>query len=301
MKAILELSSVRLVTLLLLASAGFFGQAVFGQAGPAADLVSNAEDLYRHTDYQASLALVRQSGQKNSQAWFLMGRDHYMLGDYKKATEALEQAFALEPSNAEYALWLGRSYGRRAETSSMFSAPKYASKARTYFEKAVALDPGNEQALGDLFDYYLEAPGFLGGGYEKAERIAQRIAQRNPAQGHVAQAELAERRKEFDTAEEQLRRAVQDAPRQVGRVLDLARYLASHGRIRESDAAFDQAERLAPNSPKVSFVRAQTYVQQRRNLPQARELLNRYLQSTLTPDDPPRAQAEKLLKEASGA
>ena len=30
------------------------------------------------------------------------------------------------------------------------------------FERSVALDPSNREAVGDLFDYYLGAPGFLG-------------------------------------------------------------------------------------------------------------------------------------------
>jgi len=293
MKQIQEFISVRLVTFLLLGVAGLFGQ--------TADPLSKAEDLYRHTDYQASLTLLQQSKLESGRAYFVAGQDQFMLGEYKKASLAFERACALEPANSVYALWLGRSYGRRAETASPFAAPKYAAKARTYFEKAVALDPGNQDALSDLFSYYLEAPGFLGGGYQKAERVAQQIAQRNPAEGHVAEAELAERRKEFDTAEEQLRRAIQAAPRQVGRVLDLARYLARHGQVQESEAAFDRAEQLAPNSPRVAFVRAQTYIEQKRNLAEARALLNRYLQSDLTPKDPPRAQAEKLLKKVSGA
>ncbi len=267
----------------------------------AADPLSRAEDLYRHTDYQASLTLLEESGQESSGAYGLMGRDLFMLGDYKKAVTAFERAFALEPANSEYAHWLGRSYGRRAETSTPFLAPLHASKARGYFEKAVALDATNEEALNDLFDYYLEAPGFLGGGYDKAEAVAARIAARNQAEGQFAQAQLADKRQQFDTAEEHLRRAMELAPRQVGRVLDLARYLAKHGRMAESEAAFDKAEQLAPNSPKVFFARARIYVEQKRNLAKAKALLNRYLESNLTPDDPSREQAEKLLKEASGA
>jgi Flp pilus assembly protein TadD len=293
MKILPGFISVRFVTLLLLALGVLWGE--------NADPLANAADLYRRTDYQASLALLRQSGQESAKADILAGKDQFMLGEYKKAAEALERALALEPASAECALWLGRSYGRRAETASPFTAPKYASKARTYFEKAVMLDPRNPDALSDLFDYYLQAPGFLGGGYDKAERIAQQLAAADPAQGDVAQAKLAERRREFDTAEEQLRRAIQEAPRQVGRLLDLARYLANRGQVAESDATFDRAEQLAPGSPKVAFSRAQVYVQQRRNLDKARALLNRYLQSQLTPDDPSRAQAKKLLKEASGA
>ncbi len=293
MRALPGVIGLRFVTLLLLT----FG-VLYGENG---DPLAKAEDLYRRTDYQASLAFIHQTRQQSAKAEILAGKDQFMLGDYKKAAQAFEQAFALEPGNAECALWLGRTYGRRAETASPFTAPRYASKARTYFEKSVALEPHNLDALSDLFDYYLEAPGFLGGGYEKAERLAQQLAAADPAQGDVAQAKLAERRKEFDTAEEQLRRAIQDAPRQVGRLLDLARYLAKRGQVSASDAAFDRAAELAPDSPKVAFARAQVYVQQRRNLDKARELLNRYLDSQLTPDDPPRTQAEKLLREASGA
>ena len=63
------------------------------------------------------------------------------------------------PPNAECFLWLGRAYGRRAEIANPFMAPGYASKARQMFEKSVALDRSNREAVGDLFDYYLEAPG----------------------------------------------------------------------------------------------------------------------------------------------
>jgi len=86
----------------------------------------------------------------------------------------------------------------------------------------------------------------------------------------------------------------------VGRVLDLARYLAKRGRIPESDAVLEQAGRLSPNDPRVAFARAKIYVDQRRNLPQAQELLHQYLDSRLTPDDPPKSAAEKLLRQAAG-
>jgi tetratricopeptide (TPR) repeat protein len=286
---------------------GFMSMRVFivlllvGSGALAQDPLSKAEQLYHRTDYQTSLTMIRESGLANAKAYGLAGKDQFMLGDYKKASEAFERAFALEPANADYALWLGRSFGRRAETASPFFASSYASKARGYFEKAVSLDPNSEEALSDLFDCYLEAPGFLGGGFDKADGIAKRIAEQNPAQGQFAEAQLADRRKQFDTAEDHLRQAMELTPRKVRRVLDLARYLAKRGRISESEAAFNHAQELAPDAPEVNFVRAQTYIEQKRNLDQAKALLQQYLRSNLTPDDPSREKAEKLLQEASGA
>ena len=117
-------------------------------------------------------------------------------------------------------------FGKRAETASPLSAPALAAKARQHFEKAVALDPQNKEAVNDLFEYYLEAPGFLGGGLDKATQMAERMAALEPAEGLWAQARIAERRKDFSTAEVQLRRAMEAAPMQVGRVVDLARFLS---------------------------------------------------------------------------
>ena len=81
----------------------------------------------------------------------------------------------------------------------MITAPGFATKARQYFEKAAQLNPDNLDAQSDLFEYYLEAPGFLGGGFDKASATAAQIARINPAEGYWAQAKLAEKRKEFST------------------------------------------------------------------------------------------------------
>jgi Tfp pilus assembly protein PilF len=263
----------------------------------AADL-AQARKLYSYTNYDASLRLLLSEAQKDGAIWLLIGQNYYGLGDTKKATEALEKAIAADSRSSEYYLWLGRAYGRRAETSSPFTAPGYASKARQNFEKSIELDPKNLEACSDLFEYYLEAPGFLGGGMDKAAKMAERIAALNETEGYWARAKIAEKRKEYSGAEQQLRRAIELAPKQAGRLVDLAKFLAKQGRFSESDQAFQAADKVEPNSPKVMFARAESDINNNRNLDNARKLLRLYLEAKLTPDDPPRAQAEKLLKKA---
>jgi Flp pilus assembly protein TadD len=257
---------------------------------------SRASNLYQRTEYQQSLALLQALPHKDAATLQLIGQDFFMLGEYKKATEAFEKAVALDPNNPKLVHWLGRTYGRRAETANPFAAPGFASKTRQMFEKSVELDPADKDALGDLLDFYLEAPGFLGGGVHKAEVLAQMILKDDQAEGHYAQGLVADKKKEYDDAEQQFRRAAELAPRQVGRVLVLARYLGNHGRMKESDALFEQAARMAPNSPKVMFDRAATYISEKRDLDLARTLLKRYLEAPLTPEDPPRQRAEAMLK-----
>jgi tetratricopeptide (TPR) repeat protein len=270
--------------------------ALFALAGSPE--VERARTLYQETSYPAALEILNRLPQKDAAAYDLMGRCRYMQGDFRHATDLFQKAIEKEPGNAVHHLWLGRAYGRRAEIASVFTAPAMASKARQSFEKAIQLDPRNVEAIDDLLEYYLEAPGILGGGVDKAARLAEQLAPLDKVEYHWAQARISEKRKEYDIAEQQLRRAIDLAPNQVGRVIELASFLAKLGRYQESDQAFSQAEKISPDSPKVLFAQAKTYVESGRNLPKARELLKRYLQCRLTPDDPPRAEAERLLRKA---
>ncbi len=270
-------------------------------AAASQDLLDHAKELYQRTDYKTSLQVLATDPTPDAATHGLIGKNHFMLGDWKQATDSFEQAVALAPTNAEYALWLGRTYGRRAETSNWMIAGFLASKTRQYLEKAVALSPHYNEALNDLFAYYLEAPGILGGGVDKAEAIAQRIAERSPAEYQFAEAQLAEKRKDYTAAEQHLRHAIEQAPREAGRVIDLATYLARRNRLEESDALFAQAEKLAPSDPRIAFAHAKTDIEHNRSLGEARRLLKIYLESNITPDDPPKQSAEKLLQQAQGS
>jgi tetratricopeptide (TPR) repeat protein len=158
------------------------------------------------------------------------------------------------------------------------------------------LDPNNHDALDDLSEFYIQAPGFLGGGIDKAEKLAKRIAALDAAWGQRAYARIKEEQKDLLGAEGHLRKAVELAPKQAGKLLDLASFLTRRGRDQESDAQFAEAQKLAPNDPDVTFSRARALVERKRQLDEARKLLNQYLAMDLTPDHPSRDEARKLLQ-----
>jgi Flp pilus assembly protein TadD len=275
------------------------GSFAFALPAKAQDL-SRAEDLYQRTNFEGSLSLMNKHATSGPET-FLLGRNYFMLGDFKKASEYLQTAVAAEPSNSEYIDWLGRAYGRRAETANPLMAPALASKAREAFETAVQLNSSNTDALSDLFDFYLNAPGFLGGGADKAGAVASRMSAVDPSQAYFEEARLAEKSQHYGRAEQRLRQAVAMAPHEVGRLIALARFLSNQGRTGESDAVFQEAEEVNPNTPKLWYARADVLIKQKRNLGEAKLLLHKYVNASITVNDPPREKAVRLLKEVGGA
>jgi tetratricopeptide (TPR) repeat protein len=268
----------------------------FGRS-PSPDL-SRAEELYRRTEYGRAIDVLDALDERDAAVYALLGKAYFMQGQYKQAVANLEKAVGQHSLNSDYYDWLGRAYGRLAEESSFLSALGYAKKTVRAFERAVELGPSNLEALSDVFEYYLQAPGMVGGGLDKAETIARRFAGLNAAEYHWARARLAEKGRDFETAEREFRAAFATDPQEVGRALDLAAFLASRGRYGESDALFRAAEENHPRSPKVLYARAAANIQSKRKLDQAEALLERYLELQMTPEDPSRREAAALLKSA---
>ncbi len=264
---------------------------------PDPDL-SRAEELYRRTEYRRAIETLEALDAGDAASHALLGKSYLMEGRYKEAVANLEQAVREDTLNSDYYDWLGRAYGSLAEGSGFLSALGYAKKTVRAFERAVELSPSNLEALSDLFEYYLQAPGMVGGGLDKAEEIARRIAGLNEAEYHWASARLAEKRRNPAAAEREFRAALLAAPSEVGRTLDLAAFLSSSGRYGESEALFRAAEEKHPNSAKVLYAHAAAYIRSKRELDQAEALLERYLELQTTPEDPPRQEAAALLKSA---
>lgn len=267
------------------------GQALLGNA------LEEARALYSHTRYQESLQAAARAPESVA-AWFLKGLAYYQLDQHKEAVQAFEKALEAEPRNSTYANWLGKAWGRRAESASFLTAPSHARKARDYFEMAVKLDPHNLEAVSDLFDYYVSAPGFLGGGTDKAEKLIQPVRDLNPGEYSYFQARLAEKRKDAGAAEKYYRSAAAADPRKAGRLLDLAKFLFRTGRTSEAESVITQAKALEPHATRINFVLAQEYIRTGQNREEAVRLLEEYLKAPLTPDDPSRAEARKLLEKA---
>src|SRR5438270_4240001 len=106
----------------------------------------------------------------------MLCRAYFTLSQWDKGVSECEKAVSLAPNNGQFHLWLGRAYGEKATQSSFLAAASLARKVRSEFEAAVHLSPRSVDARSDLAEFYLEAPGIVGGGRDKAEQQANTLA-----------------------------------------------------------------------------------------------------------------------------
>ena len=99
--------------------------------------------------------------------WQKKGYDLFERCAFKQAAGTFQQGVMRYPESAVLHYWLGKSYVRLAELST-FGAARNARKARGSLEKAVLLDPSNEDYVRELFDLYVDFPEFFDHGLDRA-------------------------------------------------------------------------------------------------------------------------------------
>jgi tetratricopeptide (TPR) repeat protein len=129
-----------------------------------------------------------------------------------KAAEILEKGVETKPNDANRHFWLGQAYGSLAQKANILRQASLASKTKTEFERAVQLDPNLLDARFGLIDYYMLAPGFMGGDPEKARQQAAEIKKRDALMGHRAYASIANREKKPDVARAEYAAMVKEQP-----------------------------------------------------------------------------------------
>src|SRR5262249_44025591 len=143
------------------------GAAVFASS-PRTDEGMKLFETRRYPAARTALEAAVQQDPHDPRALYYLGRTLMAQNEAEKAADWLEKAVLLDPASAEKHLWLGRAWGSVAQNASFLKQASLAPKIRKEFEKAVELDPGSADAHFSLIEYYINAPGIMGGSLEKA-------------------------------------------------------------------------------------------------------------------------------------
>lgn len=214
---------------------------------------------------------------QNAEAYNLLCRAYYFQENYDPAIANCERAVQLDPKSSAYHMWLGRTYGDKADKAGPFAAFGLAKKAVAQFEQAVQLDPRNVPARTDLAEFYGSAPGIVGGGDDKAQRIADETQKLDPAAAANMRVQLALSKKDYTAAESEAQNAAQLSGRNAHSLLELARVYGIEKHWEAMESTIQKAMSLPNRQPRDIFFAGELLVQHARNLNGAIQYLRSYL------------------------
>jgi tetratricopeptide (TPR) repeat protein len=183
------------------------------------------------------------------------GRAQLDSGKAEAAINTFEQAVKRDARNPAAHLWLAQAIGAAAPKANVLRQPFMARRARQSLETVIALDPQSLDGRYGLVQFYLQAPGVLGGSVDKARDQANEMMRILPARGHIALAQVARKLKDTTTYERELRNAIRVAPDSLAGYSQLAFHLAATKRSAEAQTTLEQF--LARNPNHAQGLRAQ--------------------------------------------
>lgn len=243
-------------------------------------------------------AALAQNG-SDAEAHNLRCRVYYEEEQWDAAIADCEAAVQFAPNDSDDHLWLGRAYGKKAAHASLVTAYKLARKVHPEFETAARLDPRNGAALADLGEFDVEAPAVVGGGIRNAEAIVVQLRSVDPVRASTLQAQIAEEKKDYVSAEAAFKAAIAQASEPAEPWMDLANFYQRRGRSDAMYSALNTAvEQDRAHGP--ALVEAAALLSQAgRDAEPAIAWLREYLGSRAQAESAPafvvRAQLAKLL------
>lgn len=214
---------------------------------------------------------------QNAEAYNLLCRAYYFQEDFDPAIANCEHAVQLDPKSSVNHMWLGRTYGDKADKAGPFAAFGLAKKAVAQFEQAVQLDPKNVAARTDLAEFYGSAPGMVGGGDDKALRIVNETVKMDPVAAANMRAQFALSKKDYATAEREAQNAIQLSGGTARTLLELARIYGKQKHWDQMESTIAKAMGLSSKRPDDIFFAGELLVQHGRNLTGAVQYLRSYL------------------------
>ena len=251
--------------------------AVFAVTTGEAQSVEQGVALYNSGKYAEARTVLLPFGERDPVAAFHLGQIMMRENEDGKAAEWFERATKMNPKNAVYFDWLGRSYGRQAQRANMLKLPFLARKTKGAWETALALDPENLDVRENLIAYYTQAPGFAGGSKEKAREMAAEIRKRNAYRGGIAVANLCSAEKDEACLEREVSGLMAAYPDSTSLYVSLAALYANQKKFDKAWEVLDQRQKSKPNEPVILYQIGRTAALSGQQLDRGEQALKAYI------------------------
>jgi tetratricopeptide (TPR) repeat protein len=237
----------------------------------------------------AGAGALAQPGKESSseaKAAFDRGKAAHNAGKTDEAVSSFERAVALDSTNSLYHMWLGHAYSRQLSSASFLRKPFIARRSGEEYNTAVKLDPASADAAEARLDFFLGAPGIVGGGVDKARGEAARLTTLDAYRGRMATARIAEHEKQGAEAERLYRSLMAEYPDRTAAVDALVTILQNAKRFDEAFTIVDDRLARLPDEPASLYNLGRLSAVSAQHLARGEAALRRFL--ALTTDTPAR-------------
>jgi len=188
----------------------------------------------------------------SAQGRYMLSKVHYVLEEIDAAIDNAKAAVNLDEKNAEYHYWLGVCYGAQTNSASVIKQPFLAKKTQKAFLQAVTLDSTHFSARTALAQYYLRAPGIMGGDINKAYEHVRILMKQDEVEGRILLAQVYQRDNKDELADKEyaeLEEKIGDNPDYYYFFNSYGYYLLNKGETDLAIRKFRKQVELAPDNP----------------------------------------------------
>jgi tetratricopeptide (TPR) repeat protein len=248
--------------------------------------IDKAKALYESKKYPEASKLLKEVDDDHKDyaaAQYYLGRIALDQKEYDDAVDYFEEASETDDKVADYFLWLGDTYGTIAGSANVVRQGFLAPKMKSAWEKAVALDAKNIPARESLIEYYLQAPGFMGGSFDKAKEVANQIIKLNPPFGHRQLGKIYEREKNTAAAEKEY---ITMAKADATYAPVLANFYLNQKQYDKAFSMFDEAMKKNPDDMLAIYQYGRASAISGQQLDKGEQYLRKYLAYTPKQNEP---------------
>lgn len=246
-------------------------------AGAQSPGTAQGIEAFKARKYAEARAIFQPVASRDPVAAYYMGRIAISENQLDRAVDHFEKAIQLDGRNAEYYDWLGRAYGSKAQKANKLKLPLLARKTRMAWEKGLSIDPDNIDIMEGLVQYYLQAPGFLGGSKDKAGAMILEVKKRNGYRGSILAANICGSQKDSVCAEREIRGMITAYPDSTAGYVSLAAFHANAKRFEQAFDVIDGRLRQKPNDVQIQYALGRTSALSGQHLDRGEQALKNYI------------------------
>jgi len=243
----------------------------------------------------AAALQMAEAGRQGARTAFLRGCQRFAEGKAGKATDEFERAVKQEGANPVYHLWLARALGEQAQDANPLRQPGLARRTKSELERASALAPAYLDARDGLVEFYLQAPGIVGGSVSKARAQAAEMKRIDPYRGELAALKVAQRSNDTGAVIRGYETLIESFPDSAGPYSALAVTYAARRQWADGWRTIDRWSGRTPDSYAARYAAGRMAAESGQRPDQGEKALREYLSHELKPGEPSLAAAHWRL------